>query len=62
MSHDLASELAAAAARRDVTTFRPVLLDAGSPHTAVALVALAADPGVVVVDELSAQLEQLVRC
>ena len=28
MSHDLASELAAAAARRDVTTFRAVLLDA----------------------------------
>ena len=61
MSYDLASSLAAAAARRDVTTFRPILLDAGSPHTPAALVALAADPSVVVVDELGEQLEQLVR-
>jgi molybdopterin/thiamine biosynthesis adenylyltransferase len=61
MSHDLASELAAAAARRDVTTFRPVLLDAGASDTPAALVELAADPSVVVVDELGEQLEQLVR-
>jgi tRNA A37 threonylcarbamoyladenosine dehydratase len=58
---DLASALAAAAARRDTTTSEPILLDAQSPDTASALVALAADPGVVVVDELPAQLEQLVR-
>jgi molybdopterin/thiamine biosynthesis adenylyltransferase len=61
MSHDLASELATAAARRDVTTFRPVLLDAGASDTPAALVELAADPSVVVVDELGEQLEQLVR-
>jgi molybdopterin/thiamine biosynthesis adenylyltransferase len=58
---DLASALAAAAARRDVTSFQPILLDGGSPDTAPALIALAADPGVVVVDELPAQLEQLVK-
>src|SRR5262249_2525036 len=52
-----ASELAAAAARRDVTTFRPVFHAAGDPE----LLALARDPGVVVVDELAAQLEQLAR-
>ena len=40
---DLASQLAAAAARRDVTTFRPILLDARSPDTPAALAALAAD-------------------
>ena len=61
MSHELTSALAAAAARRDVTTFRPVLLDAGAPDTPAALAALAADPGVVVVDELGEQLEQLVQ-
>jgi tRNA A37 threonylcarbamoyladenosine dehydratase len=61
MSHDLASELAAAAARRDVTTFRPAVLDAAASDTPAALVALAADPSVVVVDELGDQLEQLVR-
>jgi molybdopterin/thiamine biosynthesis adenylyltransferase len=61
MSYDLAGELAAAAARRDVTTYRPLLLDAGSPHTPAALIALAADPAVVVVDEVAGQLEQLVR-
>jgi molybdopterin/thiamine biosynthesis adenylyltransferase/nitroreductase len=52
-----ASELAAAAARRDVTTFEPVFHAAGDS----ALLALARDPGVVVVDELAAQLEQLAR-
>src|SRR4051812_30234676 len=52
-----ASELAAAAARRDVTTYRPVFHAAGDPE----LLALARDPGVVVVDELAAQLEQLER-
>ena len=61
MSHDLASELAAAAARRDVTTFRPVLLDAAASETAAALVELIADHRVVVVDELGEQLEQLVK-
>jgi molybdopterin/thiamine biosynthesis adenylyltransferase len=60
-THDPASGLAGAAARRDVTTFRPVLLDAGSPDTAADLATLGADPGVVVVDELPAQLEQLIR-
>jgi molybdopterin/thiamine biosynthesis adenylyltransferase len=57
----LTSALAAAAARRDITTVEPILLDARSPDTTPAMVALAADPGVVVVDELSVQLEQLVR-
>jgi molybdopterin/thiamine biosynthesis adenylyltransferase len=52
-----ASELAAAAARRDVTSFRPVFHAAGDPE----LLALARDPVVVVVDELAAQLEQLAR-
>src|SRR4051794_21983773 len=52
-----ASELAAAAARRDVTSFRPVFHAAGDPE----LLALAREPGVVVVDELAAQLEQLAR-
>jgi molybdopterin/thiamine biosynthesis adenylyltransferase len=52
-----ASELAAAAARRDVTSFEPVFYAAGDPE----LLALARDPGVVVVDELAAQLEQLAR-
>jgi molybdopterin/thiamine biosynthesis adenylyltransferase len=61
MSHELASELAGAAARRDVTTFRPVLLDAAAPDTPAALLALTADTGVVVVDELGEQLEQLVK-
>ena len=61
MRHDLSSALAAAAARRDVTTFRPVLLDARSRHVPAALVALAQDPTVVVVDELEEQLEQLVK-
>jgi molybdopterin/thiamine biosynthesis adenylyltransferase len=61
MAADLASALRAAAARRDVITFRPVVLDAAAPHTPAALVELAADPTVVVVDELAAQLEQLVR-
>ena len=61
MSHDLASEIAAATARRDVTTFRPVLLDAAAADTPAALVELVADPRVVVVDELGEQLEQLVK-
>src|SRR4029079_8336555 len=52
-----ATELAAAAARRDVTSIRPVFHAAGDPE----LLALARDPGVVVVDELAAQLEQLAR-
>ncbi len=52
-----ASELAAAAARRDVTSYRPVFRAAGDPE----LFALARDRGVVVVDELAAQLEQLAR-
>ncbi len=47
---------AAAAARRDVTTFAPVFLEAD------ALAGVAARPEVVVVDELAAQLEQLARC
>jgi molybdopterin/thiamine biosynthesis adenylyltransferase len=58
---DLAAELAAAAARRNVTTYRPLLLDAGAPAAAERLLALASDPSVDVVDELGAQLEQLVR-
>ncbi len=61
LARNLASELAVAAARRDVTTLHPVLLAAEAADTPSALLALAADPGVVVVDELSAQLEQLVR-
>ena len=61
MGHELAEQLAAAAARRDVTTFAPTLLDARAPESAAALVALLADPAVVVVDELAEQLEQLVR-
>src|SRR5215468_4343242 len=61
MTNELASALAAAAARRDVTTLRPLLLDAASPHAAVALDALLDEPGIVVVDELAAQLEQIVR-
>jgi molybdopterin/thiamine biosynthesis adenylyltransferase len=61
MRHDLASALAAGAARRDVTTFRPALLDAAAPDTPAALIALMADPGVVVVDHLAEQLEQLVQ-
>ncbi|HSS59614.1 MAG TPA: hypothetical protein VLK59_16485, partial [Solirubrobacteraceae bacterium] len=61
MRQDLAAQLAEAAARRDVTTFAPTLLDAGAPDTAPALVELAADRTVVVVDELAEQLEQLVR-
>jgi molybdopterin/thiamine biosynthesis adenylyltransferase len=61
MSQDLASALAAAAARRDVTTFRPVVLDAAAPQTPDALAALVADPGVDVVDQLDEQLQQLVQ-
>ena len=61
MRQHLASRLAAAAARRDVTTWQPTLLDAGAPDTAPALIELVADPTVVVVDELGEQLEQLVR-
>ncbi len=52
-----ASELAAAAARRDVTSWRPFFYPPGAPE----LLALARDPGVEVVDELAAQLEQLAR-
>jgi molybdopterin/thiamine biosynthesis adenylyltransferase len=58
---DLAAELAAAAARRNVSTYRPVLLDAGATGVPERLLALASDPGVEVVDELAAQLEQIVR-
>jgi tagatose-1,6-bisphosphate aldolase non-catalytic subunit AgaZ/GatZ len=54
---DPAAELAAAAARRNVSTYRPVLLEAGAPGTLERLLALASDPGVEVVDELAAQLE-----
>jgi tRNA A37 threonylcarbamoyladenosine dehydratase len=61
VNHDLASELAAAATRRDVVTFRPLLLDAGSPDTSAALAALLAESAVVVIDELRSQLEQLTR-
>jgi molybdopterin/thiamine biosynthesis adenylyltransferase len=61
MRHDLASALAAGAARRDATTFRPALLDAAAPDTPAALIALMADPGVVVVDHVAEQLEQLVQ-
>jgi molybdopterin/thiamine biosynthesis adenylyltransferase len=61
MTNELASALAAAAARRDLTTLRPLLLDAASPHAAVALAALLDEPGVVVVDEIAGQLEQIVR-
>jgi molybdopterin/thiamine biosynthesis adenylyltransferase len=61
MRHDLASALAAGAARRDVTTFRPALFDAAAPDTPAALIALMADPGIAVVDDLAGQLEQLVR-
>src|SRR5262245_48068942 len=57
MADDAASELAAAAARRDLTSYRPVFHAAGDPE----LLALARDPGVVVVDELPSQLEQLSR-
>jgi hypothetical protein len=55
------SRLAVAAARRDLTTLKPVLLDAEAADTPSALEALADDSGVVVVDELPAQLEQLVK-
>jgi molybdopterin/thiamine biosynthesis adenylyltransferase len=61
MGHELAAQLAAAAARRDVATFEPTLLEAAAPETAPALVALLADPTVVVVDEVGEQLEQVVR-
>ena len=61
MRQHLASQLAAAAARRDVTTFAPTLLDAQAADTAPALAELVADRTVVVVDELAEQLEQLVR-
>jgi molybdopterin/thiamine biosynthesis adenylyltransferase len=61
MGHALGARLAAAAGRRDVTTFEPTLLDARAPEGAAALGALLADPAVVVVDELAEQLEQLVR-
>ena len=50
--------------RRRGATSRPSgrsLLDAGAPDTPAALAALAADPTVVVVDELGEQLEQLVQ-
>ena len=61
MSNALTSALAAAAgaARRDPPSL--VLLDAQAPDTAPALAALAADPTVVVVDELGDQLAQLVQ-
>jgi molybdopterin/thiamine biosynthesis adenylyltransferase len=58
---ELAAELAAAAARRNVSTYRPVLLDAEAPGTPERLLALASDPAVEVVDEVGAQLEQIVR-
>ena len=61
MGPALASRLAAAAARRDVTTFEPTLLDAGDPETASVLLELIADPTVVVVDALAEQVEQLVQ-
>ena len=61
VAHDLAGGLAAAAARRDVSTFSPILLDAAASDTPAALADLVADPRVVVVDELAAQLEQIVR-
>jgi molybdopterin/thiamine biosynthesis adenylyltransferase/nitroreductase len=57
MAIGVASELAAAAARRDVTSWEPVFHAAGDPE----LLALARDPGVVVVDQLAEQLEQLAR-
>ena len=43
---------------RDVTSLRPLLLADDAPEAQ----RLAADPGVVVVDELAAQLDQLARC
>jgi molybdopterin/thiamine biosynthesis adenylyltransferase len=61
LAGNVAAGLAAAAARRDVTTFRPVLLECGAAGAAAALAELAADPTVVVVDEVLAQLEQLTR-
>ena len=61
MGHALASRLAAAAARRDITTFEPTLLGAGDPETASVLLELIADPTVVVVDALAEQVEQLVQ-
>jgi molybdopterin/thiamine biosynthesis adenylyltransferase len=61
MGRQLASQLAAGAARRDVTTFEPTLLDPGAADTPAALAELLADPTVGVVDELAEQLEQLVR-
>jgi molybdopterin/thiamine biosynthesis adenylyltransferase/nitroreductase len=57
MADVVALDLAAAAARRDVTSSKPVFYAAGDPE----LLALARDPGVVVVDELAEQLEQLAR-
>ena len=53
MADDL---FAAAAQRRDVTSFRPKLLDDS------AAAALAADESIELVDELHTQLEQLVKC
>jgi len=61
MGQALQAQLAAAAARRDVTTVAPTLLDARAPSGAAALGALLSDRAVVVVDELAEQLEQLVR-
>jgi molybdopterin/thiamine biosynthesis adenylyltransferase len=58
---DLPAEIAAATARRNVTTYRPLLLDAEAPDAPERLLALASDPSVEVVDEVVAQLEQLVR-
>ena len=43
---------------RDVTSLQPLLLADDAPEAR----RLAADPGVVVVDELAAQLDQLARC
>ena len=54
MGDDLAAALAAAAARRDVTSWEPVFVDDPLPYVR--------DETVIVIDELEAQLEQLAKC
>ena len=62
MVSELASQLAAAAARRDVTTFAAGPARRAAPRTRRRRSPRwSADPTVVVVDELAEQLEQLVR-
>lgn len=61
MTQELGRRLRAAAARRDVSTHRPILLDANTVQGKRALGDLLETPGLVVVDAIGEQLDELVR-